>query len=215
MTGRIVILNGAPRSGKSTIARAMQSSLEGRWMNLGVDAVMATTPEHWRPGIGLRPGGERPDLEPIILELYRGLFISIAALARSDIDIVSDLGIHESYSQPIGILGEMVNKLADLPVLFVGVRCDLREIMRRRSDDPVYSADPAVAEHWDTAVHDPGVYDLTLDTSAAAPEACVEAIRVALADPPAPAAIRRLLSLKQKSLPPAGGRDNGGTQDRG
>lgn len=33
-------------------------------MNLGGDYFMKMTPEDYQPGIGLRPGGERPDLEP-------------------------------------------------------------------------------------------------------------------------------------------------------
>ena len=61
--GRIVVLNGAPRSGKSSIAAAIQGRVPGDWVNLGVDAFNRTMPEHLRPGIGLRPGGERPDLE--------------------------------------------------------------------------------------------------------------------------------------------------------
>jgi hypothetical protein len=36
-TGRIVILNGPPRSGKSSIAAAIQARFDGVWMNLGVD----------------------------------------------------------------------------------------------------------------------------------------------------------------------------------
>lgn len=32
--GRIVVLNGAPRSGTSSIARVMQSRLDGPWLNL-------------------------------------------------------------------------------------------------------------------------------------------------------------------------------------
>lgn len=43
--GQIVILNGAPRSGKSSIARAVQSTFEEPWINLGVDGVMRATPE--------------------------------------------------------------------------------------------------------------------------------------------------------------------------
>ena len=62
MSGRIVILNGAPRSGKTSIAKAMQQELDGNWINLGVDAQNASLPEALRPGIGLRPGGERPAL---------------------------------------------------------------------------------------------------------------------------------------------------------
>jgi chloramphenicol 3-O phosphotransferase len=62
--GQIVILNGTPRSGKSSIAAVIQNTFEGVWMNLGMDRLMQMTPDRYQPGIGLRPGGERPDLEP-------------------------------------------------------------------------------------------------------------------------------------------------------
>src|SRR6266566_3245146 len=61
--GQIVILNGTPRSGKSSIATVIQNTFEGVWMNLGVDRFKQMTPERYQPGIGLRPGGERSDLE--------------------------------------------------------------------------------------------------------------------------------------------------------
>jgi chloramphenicol 3-O phosphotransferase len=35
--GQIVILNGTPRSGKSSIASAIQQTFAGVWMNLGAD----------------------------------------------------------------------------------------------------------------------------------------------------------------------------------
>src|SRR5438128_7136265 len=69
--GQIVILNGTPRSGKSSIATVIQNTFEGVWMNLGVDRFKPMAPERYQPGIGLRPGGERPDLEPLIVVLYR------------------------------------------------------------------------------------------------------------------------------------------------
>ena len=90
MTGRIVILNGAPRSGKSALGHAVQARLHGAWINLGVDASMAMTPAYLQPGIGLRPGGERPDLEPHVQRLYAELFSTIAAEARTGRDVVSD-----------------------------------------------------------------------------------------------------------------------------
>ena len=71
--GRIVILNGAPRSGKSTLAAEMQATLDGPWVNLGVDGAMAATPPRYQPGIGLRPGGERPDLEAFVQASYSAL----------------------------------------------------------------------------------------------------------------------------------------------
>ena len=67
----MVILNGVPRSGKSSIALALVEAQPGVWINHGVDASMAATPDGLLPGIGLRPGGERPDLEPDVERLYR------------------------------------------------------------------------------------------------------------------------------------------------
>ena len=55
--GQIVILNGTPRSGKSSIAVAIQETFDGVWMNLGVDGFMRMTPARFMPGMGLRPGG--------------------------------------------------------------------------------------------------------------------------------------------------------------
>lgn len=53
--GQIIILNGTPRSGKSSIAVTIQNRFDGVWMNLGVDGFMLMTPERYLPGIGLRP----------------------------------------------------------------------------------------------------------------------------------------------------------------
>jgi chloramphenicol 3-O phosphotransferase len=51
-------------------------------MNLGGDRFKAMTPERYQPGIGLRPGGERPDLEPLIVTLYRAMYEAIATHSR-------------------------------------------------------------------------------------------------------------------------------------
>lgn len=188
MSGRIVILNGAPRSGKSSIAASMQASLPGQWINLGVDAQNRMLPQSLMPGIGLRPGGERPDLEPMVVALYAALYDSIAAHARQGFDVVADLGHHDFYSRSLGILPACAQRLAGLEVLFVGVYCPLDEIMRRRNADPqngFYASGPGVPEpvqRWQDAVHVPGQYDLTVDTGSMTAEDCVTAIAAALAD---------------------------------
>jgi chloramphenicol 3-O-phosphotransferase len=43
-SGQVVILNGAPRSGKSSIASNIQETFDGTWMNLGVDVARLMTP---------------------------------------------------------------------------------------------------------------------------------------------------------------------------
>ena len=191
MNGRIVILNGTPRSGKSSIAAAMQQTLPGRWINLGVDHANRTLPPSLLPGIGLRPGGERPDLEALIPQLYFALYESIAAHARRGFDIVADLGHHDSYSQPLGILPACARLLADFDVLFVGIRCPIDTIMDRRRADPqnglyvdVTGDDiPPPVQRWQDAVHLPGLYDLEVDTGHLSPAECVTAIAAALDRP--------------------------------
>jgi chloramphenicol 3-O phosphotransferase len=200
LNGKIVILNGVPRSGKSSIAAAIQASFDGIWMNLGVDATMATTPKRYLPGIGLRPGGERPDLEPFIAQSYAALFETIAAHSRLGLNIVSDLGIHDSYSRPLGVLADAARRLAGLPALFVGVRCPIEVIMARRNADPRgYVAGEGVPEpvrRWQEAVHRPGTYDLEVDTSVMSPEQCVDLIFEALIKPRSSTALDRIGSAR-------------------
>jgi chloramphenicol 3-O phosphotransferase len=198
MSGRIVILNGVPRAGKSSIARAVMALVLGRWVNLGVDAMNAELPREMLPGIGLRPGGERPDLEPTVVRLYAELYDEIAARARAGDDVVVDVGHHDSYSRPLGILAASARRLSGLPVLFVGVRCTIEVIMARRNADPqggFYAAGEGVPEpvrRWQEAVHVPGLYDLEVDTSMMTSEQCAEAIAAALVAPPRPSAFERL-----------------------
>jgi chloramphenicol 3-O phosphotransferase len=187
--GRIVILNGAPRSGKSSIVEAIQATFDDPWMNLGVDVhVRHVTPPRFRPGIGLRPGGERSDLEPCVGVFYAALYESIAAHSRLGLDVVAEFGHHDAYSAARHILPDCAKRLAGLPVLFVGVRCPIDVIMARRRAGQVGREDqylagseaepvPAPVLAWQREVHRPGLYDLEVDTSAMTPQQCAEAIR--------------------------------------
>jgi chloramphenicol 3-O phosphotransferase len=194
--GQIVILNGAPRSGKSSIATVIQNTFAGVWMNLGVDRCKPMTPDRYQPGIGLRPGGERPDLEPLIVLLYQAMYAAIAAHSRLGVNVVVDVGHHDSYSVPRGILYNCARQLQGLPVLFVGVRCPLPVIMERRratwGAGPAAGGVPAPVRLWQDAVHVPGIYDLEVDTAALNPQACADLIRRRLEQGPPATAFQRL-----------------------
>lgn len=202
--GWIVVLNGAPRSGKSSIVAAIQEWDDGPWMTLGVDVhARHVTPPRWQPGIGLRPGGERPDIEARVPAFYAALYESIAAHSRLGLNVVADLGHHDAHSAPLGILGDCARRLAGLPALLVGVRCPIGEIMRRRREGQpgregeyaTAAADEPVPEpvlRWQREVHRPGIYDLEVDTSVLSPQDCAAAIRRRLDDPAPFSAFRRL-----------------------
>ena len=196
--GQSVILNGAPRAGKSSIAAAVQETFEGLWLNLGVDRWMQMTPARFQPALGLRPGGERPDLEPVVAVLYRALYASIAAHSRLGINVVVDVGHHDAYSVPLGILPACARQLDGLPSLLVGVRCPLDVILQRRHatgwdtgrgpTDPV----PPPILRWQTEVHSPGIYDMEVDTSVLTPAECAAVIQTRIVSGTPPDALRRL-----------------------
>jgi chloramphenicol 3-O phosphotransferase len=196
--GQIVILNGAPRSGKTSIAEALQERPGEVWVNIGVDTSVHSTPERLQPGIGLRPGGERPDLEDAVMVLYARLFDSVATASRLGSRVAVDAGLHEWYSTPRPVRADGARRLRDLPVLLVGVHCPLDVIWRRRRDswgqDPE-TADPSLrqaVERWNEAVHAGMPYDLVVDTSVTDPAGCAERISARLAQGSPGTALARL-----------------------
>ncbi len=204
--GQIVILNGAPRAGKSSIVKIVQDTFEGVWMNLGVDVfARGVTPKKYQPGIGLRPGpgpdkgGDKPELEPLVPVLYFALYDSVAAHSRLGLNVIVEGGLHGAIHPKLPT--DCAKRLAGLPVLFVGVRCPIDEIMRRRKeagpgrgyvvgtlDEPI----PPPVRLWQEEVHKPGIYDLEVDTSLLRPQDCADEIRERRADGPPGTAFQQL-----------------------
>lgn len=203
--GTVVVLNGTPRSGKSSTAAALQGASDARWLAFGVDGLATATPAALRPGIGLRPGGERPDLEDAVSVLFDALSSAVAAWSRAGLNVVVDVGFHDDYSKPMGTLGRAASAWQGLPAYFVGVRCPVEVVAARRDANPGGDGGgrgryvttepdgsiPDIVFRWERAVHDPGVYDLQVDTSTSSPEACAASIlrRVSEGSPAAFAAL--------------------------
>lgn len=191
-SGQIVILNGPSRSGKTSIARAIQNGSASPWMNLGMDLHITATSPSYRPGVGLRPqraSGQPAEPGRVPLEVledhvpvfYAALYESVAAHARLGLNVVSDVYHHDFYTKPQSILRDCAPRLDGLPVLFVGVLCPIDVIWQRREAtwgqvrdavdertvEAVELAQLAAQEHR---------YDLEFDTSVSAPEECAEAI---------------------------------------
>ena len=171
--GTIVILNGVPRSGKSSIAQALVSLDPGAWVNVGVDDAMANhTPPHLLPGIGLRPGGERPELEDEVANGYRALYARVVAAALGGTNVVVDVGHHGGYTSRGDTLPIAAAGCRGFRTWLIGVRCPVDVIVERRrhagSGYATYDTEGAIAapvQLWQVAVHDGRTYDREYDTS--------------------------------------------------
>jgi len=164
---------------------AIQDSFDGVWINLGVDVARETTPARLQPGIGLRPGEPDHPAAPHVAVLYAALYESVAAHGRLGLNVVVDVAHYDAE-----ILADAAARLAEMPVLFVGVHCPLEAIMERRraagaeryaiadEDEPV----PAPVLRWQKEVHSGWGYDLELDTSRVTPAQCAAAIAERLRD---------------------------------
>lgn len=130
--------------------------------------------------------------------LYAALYESVAAHARLGLNVVMDVNHHDSYSSASSILGDCARRLADLPVLFVGVRCPVEVIWARREAtwgqqrELVDEGVRAAVELAERTTHAHGGYDLEVDTSIDTSQRCAELIAARLAEGPPGCGFSRL-----------------------
>jgi len=197
MAGSVVVLNGMPRSGKTSVARALQEATDRVWISLGVDHHIRTLPAWLSPGAGLRPfavdhaGSDENRARLLAIEaqvpgLFRAMYASAAAHAREGFDVVMDVGHHGAYSRELDVWPDCVRQLHGLRALAVGIECPLEVIWRRREatwdqvrgqvDEGVLAA----VEGGQELIHVDRDYDLTVDTSVMSPHECATKILAAL-----------------------------------
>ncbi|MER7373916.1 chloramphenicol phosphotransferase CPT [Streptomyces lanatus] len=161
MATRVIILNGGSSSGKSGIVRCLQAVLPDPWLAFGVDSFVEALPARMREsdaGIVFEPDGT-VRVGPEFAALDRAWTRGIAAMAHAGARIIVDdvfLGGAASRRRWLTVLG-------DLPVLWVGVRCERtvaagREMAR---GDRVRGMAAAQAD----MVHEGVTYDLEVDTT--------------------------------------------------
>ena len=119
--GKIILLNGASSSGKSTLAAALQNALEEPFWHYSIDHLLAagTLPKdridrgHFRWN----------DLRP---RFFAGFHASLPALAAAGNNLVV-----EHIIETKEWIDRLVNLLQGSDVFFVGVHCPLEELERR------------------------------------------------------------------------------------
>jgi chloramphenicol 3-O phosphotransferase len=186
MEGGVVLLNGTSSAGKGTIARAIQAqSGDDVWLHRGLDHMIGGIDGSLRHDVdtaNLGPIGPgwtipfrdgvilgAPRLGRVALQLIDGMYREAAAIAKDGDRVILDDVIFDKR-----VLGLAANALAGTRTLFVGVRCPLEIAIERE----VRRGDRAIggAAVFDPLVHDPGVYDLQVDTSLQGPDECARAI---------------------------------------
>lgn len=172
MAVQVIVLNGGSSSGKTGIARSLQTILPQPWLSLSVDNLVdALPPSLTDSGSGIAIGQQG---EVVVgggfRELESASMAGVAAMARAGARIIfDDVFLGGSVSQQRVRAG-----LAGLEVLWVGVRC-APEVAARREIARGDRAAGMAALQAET-VHQGVVYDIEIDTSQAEPLDCARVI---------------------------------------
>jgi chloramphenicol 3-O phosphotransferase len=176
---QVIVLNGGSSSGKSSIARCLQSILPDPWLTLGVDTLIQAMPLSMHgPDTGLR---FEPDGQVIVGNRFRRLeaawYQGLACVAHAGTGVIVD----EVFLSGAESQDRLVVALDGLRVLWVGVHCDwaiaaAREAMRDDRTDRKGDVHPGMAEAQADLVHQGVRYDLDVDTTTTAAMDCARAI---------------------------------------
>lgn len=172
MTPRMIILNGGSSSGKTTLARHLQAVLPQPWLAFSIDDFVEALPAEMHAaegGIRFAPDGAvivGADFSTLELAWMAG----IAATVRAGANVVlDDVFLSGAQSQH-----RWQQALGELPVLWVGVRCDGEVATRRENHRGNRTAGMAALQA--DAVHQGVRYDLEVDTTSTDPAACARTI---------------------------------------
>lgn len=176
--GRIILLNGASSSGKSSIGRALLPLLADPWFLVPIDEIS-----------GMRSTVHRRVLDEhqvakMLIRTRMGYHRVVAALAAVGNDVIMDYPLSERWR-----LDDLLDVLRGYDVTVVEVRCAPEELARRergRGDRPVGLA----VSQTEVYAHD--AYDIAVDTTGEDPHNCAAAIVNALDAVPTPKAFDRL-----------------------
>jgi chloramphenicol 3-O phosphotransferase len=153
--GRIIMLNGASSSGKSTLAKALQAAMAGPFLHVSSDQLVDA---------GMLPrraddGGPFDWQHRVRPRFFAG----------------NDLVVDHIIEYPAW-REELARLLTGLDVFLVGVHCDLDEIDRRERLRGDRRPGEGRAHVTDNLIHTLGPYDLEVDTTTGVTPKLVRAV---------------------------------------
>ncbi len=186
--GKIIFLNGASSSGKTSVLNELQDLLTEPFLNAGIDKFIWMLPDRYL---------ERPLWDEVLgladhagsagHTLFKGMHRAIAALAVSGNNVLADhVLVEESWLRDCAVL------FAGLPAFLIGLRCPLGVLEEREKQRRDRTLGQARLQH--ELVHAHGLYDLEVDTSQLDPYQCAVLIKDRIDSGALPTAFARLKS---------------------
>jgi len=174
---KILLLNGASSSGKTSLCKELQAVLDAPYIHLEEDRFVYGTYH----GRYLQPGIVEQTFSRTMLGYYR----SLGAFVSAGHNVLADTGLYSKDLRDV-----CVTELAPLTVWLVGVRCSLPELERREQARGDRQAGLA-REQYET-IHADVLYDIEVDTSLLSVNECALQIKALVESGASPTAMRTL-----------------------
>jgi chloramphenicol 3-O phosphotransferase len=191
--GKIIFLNGASSSGKTTLTKALQATLEQAYLRLALDDFISFISPQYLPPLGEKVHELGLYIQPIISGFHK----CIVELANTGNNIIVDHVLQEKEW-----LWECVTLLQNTDALFVGVQCPLPVLVQReyaRGDREI-----GLAQYQYERVHRHNHYDVEVNTAEYTVEECVQRIVTVVVENPSPRAFKLLaqerIGRKEKNI---------------
>ena len=151
--GKIILINGASSSGKSTLARALWGKLEEPFLYYSFDHLRAA---------GMLPmdriRNKQIDWSTMRPAFFEGYHRSLVAFASAGNNLLV-----EHIVETEAWMNRLLDLLAPFDVFFIGVHCPLPELERREAERGDRRLGEARADY--AVVHDHKQYDLELSST--------------------------------------------------
>jgi chloramphenicol 3-O phosphotransferase len=171
----VILLNGSSSSGKTSIARALQSILVPSYLSFSVDDMFGWAPQRWH---GSEEGFRFVPRSGGALEFVSGpeglaMWRAWRRMVRAAVDSGQRAIVDDVFLDP-GQYDDWAEVLRGCDVVLVGVHCDLAQLQRREAARGDRGVGQALWQH--ERAHAQGSYDLTVDTTVMPAGACAAAI---------------------------------------
>jgi chloramphenicol 3-O phosphotransferase len=180
--GKIILLNGASSSGKTTIAHALRDVLSEPYHIVQIDAFLEMLPNQSRP-------------------VTEDLAFQASIILNTTVKFLSDMGHNIIIDHVITskqIFEAFAKIFKNYPVFMVKITCPIHEMLRRekaRGDRVIGTSESSVPY-----IYPDEIYDIIIDTYVNSPEECAMNIADLLKSNNKPSAMKKAWFLMKSNL---------------